>query len=162
MATRTEQSRAREHVCRMISALSRADLSELETSIGSLISDGGDDRDLFYPVLAEMAEAIAQMARGRAGPSGPDTAFIVEIVDDEDRAVGIDELSPALRAVVRAVLALLEDHPLDARYQLEMAATDPDTGGRLDALLRALLFVRSLLDHDAGDVPSWLAVSGQV
>lgn len=127
----------------MVSALGRDDLSELEHSTSKLIVD---DAELLYPALAETATAIAEMVRARAGESGQDTAFRIDVAD-EYGAVDIDELPPALRALLRAVLALLESQTDDARFQLAMAAGAAQAKGRLDALVHGLVCTSSLLDE---------------
>lgn len=159
MVLRTEQERAREQVRRMLGALAREDLSDLQAVAGGLIGTAAGEPELLRPALAEMCTAIAQMVHAKAGPAGPDSAFVVDLVNEGSEPVDIDALPPALRALLRAVLAQLQEHPADADYQLSMAARDPRARGRLDALVHGLLCTNSLLEQDRAwrGAPSWLA-----
>jgi hypothetical protein len=61
-------------------------------------------------------------------------------MDGQENPVVIDELDPALRAVLRAVLAQLNGDDDDARFQLSLVEADPEPLSRLDALWHVLLW----------------------
>ena len=158
MGVRTQQDRARERARSMVELLGRDDFDGLAGQTAELIGDGAADRDLFFPLLVEVTDACAQMIHARAPGGGPETAYVVDVADDDGEQVGIDELPPALRALLRGVLAGLEDHRDDELFQLDLAARDPDLRGRLDALVHGLMCVGALLrEESSGEhAPEWL------
>lgn len=157
MATGTSQDQARAQVRQMVAVLRRPDWAELATMTHELLGDVEHPGELLYPTLAETTTAIAAMIEARAGESGPNTMFVLDVASEEG-TVDADAAPPAPRALLRAVLASLEKHPEDARDQLAMACTDPRPSGRLDAVVTGLMCLQSLLDRESGapGTPRWL------
>ncbi|TCO52387.1 hypothetical protein [Actinocrispum wychmicini] len=122
--------------------------------------DGGPGAHL---IVGELISAAVQMVSLRAGPMSARTLFAVDIRDDVDRAVAIDHLDPPLRATVRALLAELNGHQDDARFQLELALRDIDMEATLEVVVHALLWTIGMLEwcEDEGvDAPDWLKGAG--
>lgn len=158
MGVRTQQDRARERARSMVDLLDNEDFDGLAGEAAELIGDGAADADLFFPLLVEVADACAQMIQARAPDCGPESAYVVDVVREDGTAVAIDELPPALRALLRGVLAGLAEHRDDELFQLDLATRDPQLGGRLDALVHGLLCVSSLAGDGRADgyAPEWL------
>jgi hypothetical protein len=116
-----------------------------------------------HQVVGELISAAVQMVELRAGDMPAHTLFAVDIRDDGDHAVAIDHLEPPLRATIRALLAELNGHPDDARFQLELALRDIDMEATLEVVVHALLWTIGMLEwcEDEGvDVPDWLRGAG--
>jgi hypothetical protein len=114
-------------------------------------------------VVGELITAAVQMVSLRAGSVPAHTLFAVDIRDDGDNAVAIDHLDPPLRATVRALLAELNGHQDDARFQLELALRDIDLEATLEVVVHALLWTIGMLEwcEDEGvDAPDWLRGAG--
>jgi hypothetical protein len=119
-------------------------------------ADGGPEP---YLVVGELISAAVQMVSLRAGEMPAHTLFAVDIRDDGDEAVAIDNLEPPLRATVRALLAELNGHPEDARFQLELALRDIDVEATLEVVVHALLWTIGMLEwceEQGVDAPDWL------
>ncbi|MFF5991584.1 hypothetical protein [Prauserella flavalba] len=117
------------------------DLDELTALLTRLLGRTAPHRHLYDLVLRELVAIVARALRERAGADGDEEGvFVVDVFDDEDTTVPIDDVQPALRAVLRAVLASLNDDPADAGFQLGLVAGDPDPLARLDAALHVLLW----------------------
>lgn len=157
MGVRTEQDRARERARHMVDLLARDEIEQLSGVAGEVIGDEATERRQLYPLLVEITDACAQMINGRAGEIAPQTLFVLDLVGEDEQDIDIDQIPPALRALLRAILALLEQHRDDAEFQLSMAADDPHQRGRLDALVHGLLCVQSLLSAGGrANAPAWL------
>jgi hypothetical protein len=75
--------------------------------------------------------------------------------------VDIDELQPEVRAVVRALLAEVNQHPEDTAYQLRLAiAGEPEA--LVDGIILILMWTVSAMlwckEHDE-PAPGWLAAA---
>ncbi|WP_307849786.1 hypothetical protein [Qaidamihabitans albus] len=134
---------------RMLSVTRRHDMDMLAELITRLIGRHSPQRHLFEPVLLELVALIGRALQDRADRAARDEneMFVVDVLDDSDddcAAVGIDEIQPALRAILRAVLATLNDDGDDARFQVGLVADDPDPLARLDAVVHALRWANGL------------------
>ena len=118
-----------------IDAVSRA----LPRMIGASAPDAG----LFHPLCAELVTTVAQQVRAQAA-AGDGDLFTVALTGEGDEDVGIDDVQPPLRAVLRAVLAELNDDSDDAAAQLAFIATDPDPRGQADALVHLVAWAHDL------------------
>jgi hypothetical protein len=131
---------------RLLELVSQDRIDELSAELGELISRHAPRRRLLRPVLTSLAAMAAELVTDSAGPVDERYAFTVDVRDETDDAVELDELRPSLRAMLRAVLALLSEHPEDAGFQLDLVIGDPDPLGRMDAVVHALLWVHGLRD----------------
>lgn len=126
----------------------RDDVEALAGLLTRVVGPHGDR--LFEPVLAELVASVVRALRRNTGDREPGGTYTADLVDAADNDVDIDEVAPALRAVLRAVLAQLNDEADDARFQLSLVSADPDPLARLDALWHVLLWVSVLDDPSAG------------
>ncbi|MET0133066.1 MAG: hypothetical protein ABW215_05685 [Kibdelosporangium sp.] len=116
-----------------------------------------------HQVVGELISAAVQMVAVRADARPAETLFAVDIRDDEDHEVVIDQLEPPMRATIRALLAELNGHPDEARFQLELALRDIDIEATLEVVVHALLWTIGMLEwcEDEGfDAPDWLRGAG--
>ncbi|WP_344415415.1 hypothetical protein [Amycolatopsis minnesotensis] len=96
-------------------------------------------RDTLGAVFAALiGEAAAGLER-RVGPAGPDQAYFAEIHDGHGDRVEVDDLTPAVRAILRAMLATLCGRDGDAEVQLGLAVGAPEPVDRANAIV-CLLF----------------------
>jgi hypothetical protein len=134
---------------------------EMDTATGSLsmLSYAGPaHRERLRQVLAILIEAIAAMVTGKAGSMETSGLFAVDLRREDESAVDIDSLDPPVRAVIRAILAQVNDHPEDAAYQIGFAVA----GGRqatVEAVVLALRWTVNAVENceDIGlPTPEWL------
>lgn len=114
------------------------------------------------PVIGELVFASAEMMLLRAQYTAEDATFAVDLKDDEQFSVPIDELTPPLRATVRALLAELNGHRDEAWFQVRLALREPDVNATLDVLVHALLWTIGMLEWCVAEdvaVPGWLRVT---
>ncbi|WP_026453210.1 hypothetical protein [Saccharomonospora iraqiensis] len=152
---------------RMLTDLRGDDAEGLATLLASVVAPDAPRRHLLCPLLGELVSMVAHDLReraedgddapgvdgtvgvdGTAGGSAGGGTFTAELVDDEDEPFDIDDLDPAVRAVLRAVLAELNDDPGDVRFHLGLIGADPEPLARLDAVWHVLLWA-SMLDEGA-------------
>ncbi|GAB3885675.1 hypothetical protein ACFQ1S_16665 [Kibdelosporangium lantanae] len=113
-------------------------------------------------VVGQLVAAAAEMMLMRVGKQADDVTYAVDLRDDDEFAVPIDELTPPLRATVRALLAELNGAHADAEYQLELALCEQSLTTTLDVVVHSLLWTIGLLEwcESAGrPAPEWLAVA---
>jgi len=99
----------------------------------------------------------------RVGCQPDDVTYALDLRDDEEFTVPIDELTPPLRATVRALLAELNGHTADAEYQLELALSERSLTTTLDVVVHALLWTIGLLEWceaTGAPAPEWLDEHG--
>ncbi|MBP2330779.1 hypothetical protein JOF56_011164 [Kibdelosporangium banguiense] len=149
---------------RALVAMARdGDTAGLVDALDRLTSEQAAGGPGAHQIVGELISAAVQMVALRAGDMPAHTLFAVDIRDDVDNAVAIDHLEPPLRATIRALLAELNGHPDDARFQLELALRDIDMEATLEVVVHALLWTIGMLEwcEDEGvDVPDWLRGAG--
>ncbi len=121
-----------------------------------LTEDAVDARE----IVGQLVAASAQMMLLRVGKAPEDVTYAVDLRDDEEFAVPIDELTPPLRATVRALLAELNGRPEEARFQLELALCEQAVQTTLDVVVHCLLWTIGLLEwceEQERPAPEWLA-----
>lgn len=128
-------------------------LDELSDELKSLTQDDAPRRPMLRHLLAELATTLAQLIRARIGPLAPDEVLTIQARSDTGERITVDELDPSIRAMLRAVLALVDGRFDDAATQIGFAADDPEPLGRVDAVLEALLWIDALLDVDGDHIP---------
>ncbi|GAA5152506.1 MULTISPECIES: hypothetical protein [Amycolatopsis] len=129
---------------RLVEVVAAGDHGALAALVPRLLGGQSPERRLFPPLLAEFAAEVAWRLRAHAGAVRPEDVFVVDLTGDDEDGVPVDELPPPLRAVLRAVLAELNDDSENSLLQLEFVARDPDPLGRLDALLHLVWWVSDL------------------
>lgn len=156
MADTREQARI---TARRLITLARAgEHRAVAGSLGLLTYADDQHHERLRHILGALIEATAAMTLDRAGPVGPDAAFIIDLRCPDQSIVDIDDLDPPVRAVVRALLAEINMHPEDAADQLSLAVAG-DTCATVDAVVLALLWtVNALQWCEDNDVPApdWL------
>jgi hypothetical protein len=149
---------------RALVAMARdGDTAGLVDALDRLTAERAEDGPGPHQVVGELISAAVQMVSLRAGSMPAHTLFAVDIRDDGDHAVAIDHLDPPLRATIRALLAELNGHQDDARFQLELALRDIDMEATLEVVVHALLWTIGMLEwcEDEGvDAPDWLRGAG--
>jgi hypothetical protein len=121
-----------------------------------LTEDAVDARE----IVGQLVAASAQMMLLRVGGAPDDVTYAVDLRDDEEFAVPIDELTPPLRATVRALLADLNGRPDEAEFQLELALCEQTVTTTLDVVVHCLLWTIGLLEwceEQDRPAPEWLA-----
>ncbi|ALG08088.1 hypothetical protein [Kibdelosporangium phytohabitans] len=155
------QIRAR---ARALVAMARdGDTTGLVDALDQLLAEQATGGPGPHQVVGELISAAVQMVELRAGDVPAQTLFAVDIRDDSDEAVAIDHLEPPLRATIRALLAELNGHPDDARFQLELALRDIDLESTLEVVVHALLWTIGMLEwceEQGVDAPDWLRGAG--
>jgi hypothetical protein len=119
-------------------------------------SPGGPDARL---IVGQLVAAAAQMMLLRVGTPPTDVTYAVDLRDDDEFMVPIDELTPPLRAAVRALLAELNGQPEDAAFQLDLALCQQTVSTTLDVVVHTLLWTIGLLEWCATEgrpAPEWL------
>jgi hypothetical protein len=114
-------------------------------------------------IVGQLVAASAQMMLLRVGTQPNDVTYAVDLRDDDEFMVPIDELTPPLRATVRALLAELNGCPGEADFQLELALREQTVTTTLDVVVHSLLWTIGLLEWcEAEDkpAPEWLAAHG--
>ncbi|MFD4197302.1 hypothetical protein [Amycolatopsis thermoflava] len=127
----------------LVDGLDRHDLDSVSRVLPRMIGADAPDAGLLRPLCAELVAVIAREVRARAAPEGADL-FTIALSDETDEAVPIDDLQPPLRAVLRAVLAELNQDGAGLAAQLEFIAGDPDPCGQIDALIHLVSWAHDL------------------
>lgn len=152
------------HRARYLVELARdGDTTGLLDALSGLTAERGEGALSTHLIVGELISAAVQMVSLRAGAVPAHTLFAVDIRDDVDQEVAIDMLEPPLRATIRALLAELNGHPEESRFQLELALRDIDLDATLEVVVHALLWTIGLLEwceSEGVDVPDWLRGSG--
>lgn len=153
MDHRTTHSDARRLADELVAVHDRHDFAALARLIFPMLGDRAPNRHLLGPLFGELVGAVAGLIRTRDG-DGDGGTFTLGLTDESDGAtqVYIDELDPAVRAVLRAVLADLNGDAESAATQVGFASGDPNSMRRLDALIHLLMWVNHL--HPAGRITS--------
>jgi hypothetical protein len=96
----------------------------------------------------------------RVGKAPDDVTYAVDLRDEEEFGVPIDELTPPLRATVRALLAELNGQSEDAQFQLGLALGHQTVPTTLDVVVHTLLWTIGLLEwceEQERPAPEWLS-----
>lgn len=136
---------------RMLDVIRRDDTDGLAGLLSDLVGTCAPQRHLFEPVLRELVVVIVRALERRAGTAeaAVGDTYAVDLWDSADGPVAIDQVQPALRAMLRAVLAALNEDSGDSRFQLGLVLDDPDPLARVDALLHALVWADGLAHEPA-------------
>jgi hypothetical protein len=122
-----------------------SDPDGLTNALETVVDQGDQLRPYVRDVVAELIQVASTAVRDNAGSDRGDLAFAVDLRDDDNSSVSIDELSPPVRATIRALLADLNGNPEDASFQLDLAVRQLDPMAGLDTVRRALTMTVALL-----------------
>lgn len=128
-------------------------------SLGLLTYGDDQHQDRLRHILTALVEATALMTLNRAGPVGPNAAFVIDLRCDDQSTVDIDDLDPPVRAVVRALLAEINMHPEDTADQISLAIAG-DSCATVDAVVLSLLWTVNALEWCEDNhvpAPEWLS-----
>lgn len=155
------QRPARTTARQLVAAARAGDFGAVSKYLDLLTEPDRSRRQQFGEVLTTLIQATASMMRGRAGDVGPNTAIVLDLSYTNGAEADIDELTPPVRAVVRALLAEVNDHPDDATYQIALAMAG-DRCGTMDGLVLALMWTISAItwcEDNGAPAPGWLAAT---
>lgn len=145
----------------LVAVMDKGDNESIVLELARLTAERACGGRQSHLIIGELVEALATMLRTAAGPSGTESPnYALELTDDyDDKQIAIDETSPPVRASVRALLARLNEHTDDARFQVELALRDDSFQATLDVFTHILLWTIGALKWcDANRVPRprWL------
>lgn len=144
---RTEDPEAQAAAHQLVHCVLRADEDGLTETLDTVVDQPGETlRPYVREVVAELINVAAAAIRHYAAPRQGTTAFAVDLRDDDNARVAIDDLTPPVRATIRAMLAELNGSPEDAAFQLDLAVRGVDRHSGLDALRRTLTMTIGLLN----------------
>lgn len=153
-----QRTQARVAAGRLIN-LARA--GRLDTVVGSLnmLSYAGlEHRERLRQILAALIETIAAIVLGKAGSLELSGDFAADLRGPDQSTVDIDSLAPPVRAIIRAILAEVNEHPRDAADQIALAVA----GGQqatVEVVVLALRWAVDAVESCAGNevpMPEWL------
>ena len=152
----TERART---TARLLVNLARAGDLEGVSKIVRLLTDPACPQyERLRQVLAELLRAAAAMVLRQTDGAGPGTAVVLDLRRIDGSTVDIDELRPEVRAMVRALLAEVNEHREDTYLQLTLAL-DGAAEGLVDGVTLVLLWTVSAMawceEHDE-PAPGWL------
>jgi hypothetical protein len=152
----TERART---TARLLVDLTRAGDLDGISRIVHLLTDSPDPRRArLHQVLVELLDAAAAMVVRQTGGFGDDTAVVLDLRRIDGSTVDIDELRPEVRAMVRALLAKVNEYEEDLAIQLELALHG-DASGLADGVTLVLLWTVSAMTWCAENdepAPGWL------
>lgn len=150
----SEDPEAQAAAHQLVHCVLQADQDGLTETLDTVVDQPGDELRVYVrEVVAELINVAAAAIRHYAAPQSDTTAFAVDLRDDEDEHVAIDDLTPPVRATIRAMLAELNGSPEDALFQLELAVRGVDRRTGLDTVRRALTMTIGLLNWSEQLVP---------
>ncbi|MEV4318989.1 hypothetical protein [Actinocrispum sp. NPDC049592] len=156
MDRRDEVRRAQAGARELVQVAREGDTQAVFEVLRRLTEDAVDARE----IVGQLVAASAQMMLLRVGKAPDDVTYVVDLRDDDEFAVPIDELTPPLRATVRALLAELNGRPDEAEFQLELALCEQTVHTTLDVVVHCLLWTIGLLEwceDQQRPAPEWLA-----
>lgn len=134
----------------MVHCVLDSDADGLSNALETVADQGEQLRPYVREVVAELIQVAATAVRGVAGTL-EETAFAIDLRDENDNRLSIDELTPQVRATVRALLADLNGNSEDAAFQLDLVVRELDPLVGLDTVRRALTMTVALLKW-TGDI----------
>jgi hypothetical protein len=144
-----EVREVRELAGRMLELARAKDLSTLAVLIGRLVGKRAPERHLLRPLLLELVGHTAEAIPTQRG-SHPREFFVADLSDQHGDGVEVDEVDPALRAMLRAVLAALNGATGDVVDQIDLVVDDRDPVAKSNAVVHGLLWVNQLTSGGPG------------
>jgi hypothetical protein len=151
--------RARDTGCLLVALARAGDLDSVTSVVRVLVEP--NRRERLRHVLDELLSAAAEMMLRQTSGLGERAAIMLDLRRLDGSEVDIDELRPEVRAMVRALLAEVNEHPEDTVDQLDLAlAGEPDA--LADGVTLVLMWTVSAMlwckEHDE-PAPGWLAAA---
>ncbi|SFA90990.1 hypothetical protein SAMN05216266_102136 [Amycolatopsis marina] len=144
-----EVREVRELAERMLTLARAKDLSTLAVLIGRLVGKYAPQRHLLRPLLLELVGHTVEAIPAQRG-THPREVFVADLSDDQGAGVEVDEVDPALRAMLRAVLAALNGAPADVVDQVDLVVGDRDPVAKSNAVVHGLLWIDQLTHGSTG------------
>jgi hypothetical protein len=153
--------RARDTGCLLVALARAGDLDSVTSVVRVLVAPNEQRRERLRHVLRELLGAAATMMLRQTQELGAEAAIVLDLRRIDGTAVDIDELRPEVRAMVRALLAEVNEHREDTSVQLDLAlAGEPDA--LADGVTLVLMWTVSAMlwckEHDE-PAPGWLAAA---
>ncbi|XDK88869.1 hypothetical protein R1X32_09975 (plasmid) [Rhodococcus opacus] len=126
-------------------SLDPCDTGRLAAAVWQVVRADGPQRHLMPPLLMQLATTAATLVRVRIGTDDPGDVFWVRLHDGRT-VLEIDDVPATTRAMLRAVLALLADHPDDARIHVRAIVDSADPLDQAAAACEAVLWIHNLTD----------------
>jgi hypothetical protein len=147
---------------RLLVRLARiGDLKGVSRVVRLLADPGHAQPERLRQMLSELLSAAGTMVLRQTGGHGSETAVVLDLRRVDGSTVDIDQLRPEVRAVVRALLAEVNEHPEDTSQQISFAL-EGEPEGLVDGVTLALLWTVSAMnwceEHDE-PAPRWLATT---
>ncbi|ONI89840.1 hypothetical protein ALI144C_03865 [Actinosynnema sp. ALI-1.44] len=152
-------STPRSRIRHLIGVMRVGDDESLVLEMARLTADRANGGRESHVIVTELISALATMMLTASGSSEEDNTYGLELTGDDDTQLNIDETSPPVRAAVRALLAKLNTHADEARFQVELALRDTELKATIEVLAHVLLWTIGMIDWcDDHDVPRprWL------
>lgn len=144
-----EVQEVRELAERMLSLARAKDLSTLAVLIGRLVGKHAPQRHLLRPLLLELVGHTVESIPAQRG-ADPREVFVADLSDEQGAGVEVDEVDPALRAMLRAVLAALNGSGEDVVHQVDLVVDDRDPVAKSNAVVHGLLWIEQLAHGSTG------------
>jgi hypothetical protein len=155
------RERARTTARLLVNLARTGDLDGVSRIVRLLTDPIFPQRDLLREVITELLGAAAVMVTAQTGGLGPDTAVVLDLRRVDGSTVDIDLLRPEVRAMVRALLADVNEHPEDTATQVSLAL-EGAAEGLADGVSLVLLWTVSAMtwceEHDE-PTPGWLVTT---
>jgi hypothetical protein len=140
------EPQARADARRLIHLGRARDRDALTRSLAAVAEHGNRNPAYFRLIVGELIRLGAGAVRVRAEPVTDEAVFMVQLRDGVDHEVPIDDLDPPVRAMVRALLAYLNECSDDADFQLDLAVPDNDPVSAMEVVLHAVSITLGLLE----------------
>ncbi|MET0233379.1 MAG: hypothetical protein ABW224_01940 [Kibdelosporangium sp.] len=153
-------STTRTQARQLIAVMRRNDDESMVLEMARLTADRSNGGRESYLIACELVAALSTMMITAAGPSDEeDRGYGLELTGDENDQLDIDETSPPIRATVRALLAELNGHAEETRFQVGLALRENSFQATIEVLAHVILWTIGMLEWcDANGVarPRWL------
>ena len=151
----------RQQARQLVAVMQRSDDESMVLEMARLTADRADGGRESHLIVCELISALAEMMLTAAGPADEEDerTYGLELTGDDDDQMDIDQTSPPIRAAVRALLAELNGHCDETRFQVDLAFRDTSFKATLEVFAHVVLWTIGMLEWcDANDVnrPQWL------
>jgi hypothetical protein len=145
----------------LVGVMRRNDDESVVLEMARLTADRANGGRQSHLIACELIAALSQMMLTAAGPEQEDVdrTYGLELTGDDDDQLDIDQTSPPIRAAVRALLAELNGHADETRFQVDLALREISFKATIEVLAHIVLWTIGMLEWcDTNGVPrpQWL------